>query len=220
MPKAKHQPIRIDFEVNDLMVVPDRHPPLLDSILLALTGQRFELPFAASALPLATASNPSWPEGVFVWMASALEIQWQGPSSDRFLTRNARPLEMLEDAAGHGATTVHFNSGVTKASRTRIALRHASTACAWCLGDVEALQGLLSRLQALGSHRHGGHGLVRSVSVVVDKIANEKCWNRPLPGWHPKDPWKDGRYLAAGRSTPPYWDRDLGQQAWWPGLPN
>jgi len=216
MAKPKHQPIRIDFEVNDLMVVPERHPLMLDGILLALTGTRFDLPFPANALPLATTSDPSWPIGVFVWMASTLEVQWHGPSTDRFLTRNARPLEMLDDSASHGATTVHFNSGITKATRTRIALQHASTACAWCVGDLPAIQGLLARLQGLGANRHGGYGLVRTVSAVVDPMAAERCWNRPLPAPHPKDPWADGRFQAAGRSTPPYWDRDLNQQAWWP----
>lgn len=200
------------------MVVPDRNPLMLDALLLALTGERFELPFQASALPLATASNPAWPPGVFVWLASAIEVQWQGPSSDRFLTRNARPLEMLDDSAGHGATTVHLHSGLTKTTRTRIALRHASTACAWCMGDVQALQELLSRLQALGAHRHAGHGSVQSVSVSVDPLAAERCWNRPLPGPHPKDPSAAARFPTGGRSTPPYWDRDLSQQAWWPAI--
>jgi CRISPR type IV-associated protein Csf3 len=84
------------------------------------------------------------------------------------------------------------------------------------MGDKEAVEALLCGTQAIGAHRHHGLGLVRSVSVVVDAQASHMAWWRPLPAPHAHDPFHGKRLRVAGRASPPYWDRDLTLQAWWP----
>ena len=216
MPKSRYQPLRIDIRVDGLMAVPERDSLMLDSLLLSLGGTRYALPFPEQAVPVQVVRDKRWPTGCFVWLASALRVQWHGPSSDRFLTRNARPLELLDDAAGHNATSVDAGAGITKVSRRRITLRHASIASGWCMGDAKALEALLTGLRAIGAYRHGGHGVVRSVEVSIDPAAHDLAWSRPLPGAHADDPFANRRFRAPGRATAPYWDRDLRQEAWWP----
>lgn len=198
------------------MAVPERHPPLLDAILLARLNKRFALPFPADALPVAAVADPAWPNGSHCWLASALLIEWTGPVVDRILHRNARPLELLEDADEHHATSVDFDRGLTKTTRKRLSTRQALKASAWCIGDSSAIQALLGGLQALGAHRHHGLGLVRSIVVSQDSEALRMSWWRPLPASHKDDPFGGQRLRVAGRSSPPYWDRDLSLQAWWP----
>ncbi len=198
------------------MVVPDRHPVMLDGLLLALQGRRLPLPFAPGALPLQCVTSPSWEATSFVWMASALEIEWVGPSSDRYLSKNAQTREILEDTGTHGGTTADSVRGMSKLSRKRFAIRHAERATAWCVGDLALVQALLGKVDSIGAHRHLGFGRVRSCVVSVDASAAQKAWRRPLPGDHPDDPLRAMRFRAAGRAHPPYWDRDLSLQAWWP----
>lgn len=202
------------------MVVPDRHPLLLDGLLLALQGTRMALPFDPGQLPIKHATNTAWGPGRFVWLASELEVQWIGPATDRFLSRNARTREILDDTDIHGGTTADASRGLSKLARKRIMVRHAERAVAWCVGDLAKVQELLASVSALGAQRHLGFGQVRSCRVSVDKEAKEKAWQRPVPGEHADDPYRGKRFLAAGRSTPPYWDRDLSQQAWWPAIPS
>lgn len=209
-------PLRLEIELGGLMVVPDRHPPLLDAVLLALRGERLSTPFAPAALPVATAQASSWPGSDFAWLASAVYVQWVGPATDRYMHRNARPFEALQDAAEHGTTTVDASKGLTKVARTRYAVRQAVAARAWCIGDPEQLQPLLVGLRAIGAHRHHGFGLVRSARWIEDPDATTLAWYRPLPGPHPADPYREERMRSSGRATPPYWDRDLSQEAWWP----
>lgn len=217
MPETQQmQPLRVEIELGGPTVVPDRHPPLLDSLLLSLLGQRLELPFPASSIPVQAARDAHWPEGEFVWMASAVEIAFVGPATDRILHRNARPLELLKDAASLHATSVDFDRGLTKVTRKRLSVRQATHAIAWCIGQQDALVQLLGHLQALGAHRHLGLGLVRDVRVVHDPKALEMSWSRPLPSEHSQDPYRGRRLRSAGRATPPYWSRDLTRQAWWP----
>lgn len=198
------------------MVVPERHPPLLDALLLARRNQRLALPFPADAIPVTSVSSAAWQDDAFCWLASAVHVEWTGPVVDRILHRNARPLELLDHADSHNATTVDFDRGLTKVTRKRMATRQAVRAWAWCMGERKAIEGLLGDLQALGAHRHHGLGLVRSVAVVVDATAKQMAWWRPLPAAHADDPFDGSRYRVAGRASPPYWDRDLSLQAWWP----
>jgi CRISPR type IV-associated protein Csf3 len=210
------EPLRVDFELGGMMAVPEKHPPLLDALLLARLGLRLPLPFPADAIPVATVTDRKWPEGSFCWLASALHIDWVGPAVDRVLHRNARPMELLDDAGGHNATSVDFDRGLTKVTRKRMSVRQAVKASAWCIGDQDNVATLLNDLQALGAHRHHGLGIVRSVSVERDTAALKMAWWRPLPAAHAKDPFAGLRFRASGRASPPYWDRDLSLQAWWP----
>ncbi|SFF31147.1 hypothetical protein [Paracidovorax wautersii] len=210
------KPLRVDIVLGGLTAVPDRHPPLFDALLLACVGRRQELPFEPGCLPVRSVRDKRWAAGEFVWMASAIDITFVGPATDRFLHRNARPLELLDDAREHHATSVDFDRGLTKVTRKRFAVRQATHATAWCIGDQGEIMGLLQGLQALGAHRHLGLGLVRDVRVVEDASADVCCWKRPLPGVHSEDPYAAQRYRCAGRAVPPYWSRDLRLQAWWP----
>lgn len=209
-------PLRIDIELGGLMAVPERHPPLLDALLLALLDKRLQLPFPAGAIPVATVRGSSWRAGEFCWLASALQIEWVGPVGDRILHRNARPLELLEDVDSHNASSVDFGRGLTKVTRKRLSVRQAMKATGWCIGVRSDIEDLVGRLQALGAHRHQGMGLVRSVAVAEDPQASEMAWWRPLPAAHAEDPFAGRRYQVAGRALPPYWDRDLALEAWWP----
>lgn len=208
-------PLRIDLSLGGPMAVPDRFPVLLDSLLLALQGRLLTLPFRAVDLPVKSVKVGR--SGEFFWLASALKIDWVGPSTDRFMHRNARPMELFEDRHLHRSTTVDFDRGLTKVSRKRLTVRQADAAHAWCIGDMQAIETLMGDLQAVGPHRHLGLGLVRQVRVVEDEQALTKAWLRPVPANHvASDPHAGSRVRSAGRASPPYWDRNLDLQAWWP----
>ena len=211
-----YKPLRVEFLIDGMMVVPDFEPVLLDSLLLARAthGQ----PILATmndevALPVAKATTTAWPQPI--WLASQLTVQWAGPSVGRLLHRNVRPLDLLSDSAQHKATTVDSSTGLPKTARTQLAIRHAVKATAWCIGVQEEVCSLLAGVYALGAHRHLGYGRVRQVDVIEDSLATTLAWSRPIPGFHPDDPIPD-RERRPGRSTPPYWVRDMKQDAWWP----
>lgn len=199
------------------MVVPDRHPVLLDALLLAAQNVRRPLPFSPENLPLATVTGHTWPTGQFVWLASALAVQWTGPATDRFITRNAMTTDTLNDTSSHGGKVADAARGLSKVTRKRIQLRCAVAATAWCVGDRGAVEDLMRNIHAIGAQRRQGFGELRSVSITTDESARKRAWWRPLPGPHPDDQYgATGRFMAPGRATPPYWDREMAISAWWP----
>lgn len=217
MSKAAMQALRIDLELCGPMVVPDRHPVMLDALLLALQERQLTLPFTPDALPIKMITSPDW-RGQFVWLASALEVHWVGPATDRYLSRNALAREILDDTAIHHGTTADSATGLSKLTRKRIQIRQAERATAWCIGQLAEVRNLLARLDAIGAQRHLGFGRVRSSAVTVDALGAERAWRRPLPGAHKLDPYRNARHLVAGRASPPYWNRDLSKEAWWPAI--
>lgn len=210
------QPIKMEFELGGHLVVPDRHPIMLDALLLALDGRRHALPFKPDLLPLQSISTASWRGNEFVWMASALEVNWMGPATDRYLSRNARSLEILDDAKTTNIKVIDSSRGMSKLARKRIMVRQASMATAWCVGDLAQIEALLGELISIGAQRHLGFGAVRAWRTQIDEAALERAWMRPIPGAHPDDPYKERRLQIQGRSSPPYWDRNLSLQSWWP----
>lgn len=207
-------PLRIDLQLCGLMAVPERHPPLLDSVLLALRAQGQQLAeVTPDLLPVASHQSEDTTEPWY-WLASAFDIEFIGPSVARFLYRNARPLDMLGHAQQHSASRVYLDRGVTRTVKSRVLLRQAVGATAWCLGDAPQLNELLSQLTHLGSLRHLGHGMVTGFQITEDPEAFEKCWLRPIPAPAADDPYSLDRIAIQGQCTPPYWDRRAGMSLW------
>lgn len=210
-----HTPLRIDVQLQGLMVVPERHPPMLDGLLLALLTQGEHLPAITADLLPVSSHESAQGDRPWHWLASALQVNYCGPSTARFLFKNARPLAILENAAEHGASRVYLDRGITRTAKTRIVLRQATRATAWCMGDQNSLHDLLQELTHLGPLRHHGFGRVTGFSISQDDAAIKQSWLRPVSTLEAIDPYHTDRVPVQGQSAPPYWDRKAGI-AYWP----
>ncbi|RME80351.1 MAG: hypothetical protein D6771_09565 [Zetaproteobacteria bacterium] len=78
---------------------------------------------------------------------------------------------------------------------------YASKACAWCIGDEDAIRRVIRDLRYIGKLARLGCGQVLRVGVQYDERAHELWQYRHLP-------WPQEDYAQIfGRCTPPYWDR-------------
>lgn len=208
---SEMQPLRIELDLAGLMAVPERGPVMLDSTLLAIAcGGQLHEHLTAEMLPIQTfTAEPSAqdPAPSWHWMASAFMVDYCGPSTSRFLFRNARPTDMLTNAHAHSASRVYLDRGITRTVKTRILLRQATKATAWCIGEPEKLHELLSQLTHLGALRHMGYGRVTAFHIRQDPQAHQKCWLRPVATLSQADPYINERIPVQGQSRPPYWDR-------------
>lgn len=208
---SEMQPLRIDLDLAGLMAVPERGPVMLDSTLLAIAcGGQLHEHLTAEMLPIQTfTAEPSAqdPAPSWHWMASAFMVDYCGPSTSRFLFRNARPTDMLANAHAHSASRVYLDRGITRTVKTRILLRQATKATAWCMGDAQKIHDLLAQLTHLGAMRHMGYGRVTALRITADPQAQQKCWLRPIPSLTQADPYLNERIPVQGQARPPYWDR-------------
>lgn len=209
------QPLRIDFSLAGAMVVPDMHPPMLDALLIAMATQGRMLPsITPDVLPVQHIKTKV-PQSPFFFMASAIDVSFTGPASTRTLHRNPRPLNLLADAAHHNSKRVYLDRGATRTVQTRLQVRQATFASAWCIGERDAIRTLAQRITHLGSHRHLGLGEVLKVSVSEDQEAITKAWLRPIPCIVKDDPYAKSRVPISGQCAPPYWQR-TSAIAYWP----
>lgn len=210
-------PLRIDFTLGGMMAVPQRTPYLLDAILMsaASEGEMLPLPFARTALPIKAISTGKAADQ-FIWLASAVEVEYVGPCQTRHIYRNPRPLQTFEDAHQVNATRVDLSRGITRTIPSLTQQRQAVRATAYCIGDPDQLETLLKRITHLGAMRHQGLGLITSLSLDTDEGAKDRAWMRPVPAIGIKgDPYKKERVALPGRCTPPYWNRQV-STAFWP----
>lgn len=204
-------PLRIDFQIAGLMAVPDGLPTMLDATLLSLHAQGLQLPsLNPTLLPLEHYCHAdSWH-----WLASCIFVNYCGPSSARFIYRNPRPTDLLEHASQHNASRAYLDRGMTRTVRNRILVRQATSAVAWCIGEPDKLQSLLSNLAHLGGMRHMGFGQVTDFTIKEDSAALENAWLRPINTPTKADPFASERIALQGQSHPPYWMRSTGTALW------
>lgn len=202
-PMLKPTPLRIDWQLSGHVVVPDRHPIMLDALLLSAQGDRHTLPFPHAALPLQHINTASG----FFWLASAIEIDFVGPASYRQTFRNARPLQMLKDAKHLHASSVSLERGITRTVKSTHMTRQATAARAWCMGTMEALSELLARVSHLGAKRHTASGEITGWQITADDAAQSQAWLRPIPEEHHSDPFQNQRIAMQGPCMPPYWHK-------------
>jgi CRISPR type IV-associated protein Csf3 len=200
------EPLRVTFRFANLVSVSDSllH---LDGLLAWAAVERArqqgetDLDRAAESLPLARQGKPE------VWCASALQFDYRSPPSFRTLVRKT-DVDDYVDAIVKGRIKLAkprdqlpVGSGPLRNYLVSYAVRQADFAVAWCVGDAQAVRGLLAQIRHVGRFGRMGYGLIEKVSVDRDDAAKEMWKLRHLP-------WREDGYLPCiGNFRAPYWDK-------------
>lgn len=225
------EPLKLTWELCSPMVV-GSNPLHLDALLTYAVAQdhliRSEkrqphetmLDFIDLPLDRATRDD-SW-----CWKASALIAQNPGEHAMRFWTRKSDPYDYAERMNSAQIETrtkfplaKHSYSqqfdvlrGKFKQMYKYYPVRDITTVQAWCIGDKEAIEDLLSPetgfITYLGAKSRMGHGRIKSFDVVEDDSAADKWMQRILPWEHP------GYVQIEAAVRAPYWDVNNKQSAW------
>lgn len=114
------------------------------------------------------------------------------------------------DKPKHGAIQLDTARGLLKESAITYALKHVHAIEAWCIGEQDHIEALLTHVEFLGAKRRLGHGKVQSIEVVEDERANRLWELRPLPmdaKTSSAAPACLDRIPAFLPPRAPYWDR-------------
>lgn len=238
---TQFKPLSVTFELAGAWVPPS-YPMHLDGLLAYVITQReladMETPPANEAELIALAENPDamplarfFRDGQWVWMASALIVQNARSHESTFFTSRV-DTTALAVKVGHGAvqfgrldpsrkmaplagnidTTRGTFRGRLETFPTEQGKNGGLILKAWCLGDVERIEELLTDEFApthLGKHRASGYGRIRRVTVAPDDAAHERWMDRVRPWALSED---DIPVQAACRA--PYWHAGQRGAAW------
>lgn len=146
-----------------------------------------------------------------VWCASMLTpVGWLGQER-RYLTAKT-PVEAMARCIGSGAVDTKGGSvidtvrGPAKNGQLFITLEHVQGLRAWCIGDADAVEDLLSRIDSVGVKSRIGFGTLRP-------FEDGALW-RVSPSEEAEQGWKrrnspvrlvDQSHQAVGSWRAPYW---------------
>lgn len=214
-------PLRIRFELASPLAAFDKRPTYFDGLLSGIYGE--ELLARAPNDQVDDPLREALELGRFldfvdvdverVWKASRLIPAWSGPLHWWTMTRKTDPLiyKWGQDVGliKSNRSSVDLFSGQERNFFWYLPIRRASHVDAWCVGDKERLQSLLSSVRAIGKHRNNGFGVVSAVHVEEDETAAVKWRWRPLPDAGEADKLQDPAVEYANSFEairPPYWD--------------
>ena len=200
------EPLRVTFRFANLVSTSDT-PLHFDGLLAWASVEQARrrgetnLDLAASDLPLACEGDPS------VWCASMLQFEYTSPPSFRTLVRKT-DIDDYVDAIGKGRIQLAkkrdqlpTSSGPLRNYLLSYAVRQATSATAWCVGDADAIRRLLTDIKTVGKLGRMGYGVVTSVSVDRDDVGATQWKLRHLP-------WREDGYIpCVGNFRAPYWNK-------------
>jgi CRISPR type IV-associated protein Csf3 len=230
-PQSSHSALRVELHLCSPVVAP-RYPWLLDSLLAACAVEDAladadpddprPLRELGEALPLAITTVAGEP----IWQASALvpraSDSAQCFSQSRRMVRRTDETA-LSDALAQGvvrtrgfdpadpkpyAYKLDTARGLLKNAATIYTLRQVDVLEAWCIGDADAIEALLTNhARQVGPIRRLGHGRVAQVRVMPDDKAHDFWRLRPLPieQGDASQGGVDGTIQISMRPRPPYW---------------
>lgn len=206
------KPLRIRISLSTPMMEPGNlfH---LDGLLAALRVKQAEVEHGDvnprdwhHDLPLGKYVSPS---GEWVFQASVFSLNSKSPAVPWLITGGINTMTAAE----------HRASGLLalRSSKPNPAGGHFKGSCfhkplvwaeleAWCIGEREAIEHLLSNCRQVGGRRGTGFGRVSSVQV--EEVSPEECrwYDRALP-FDYEGPGRDALVGMIGGLRPPYWDR-------------
>lgn len=202
------RPLRVEIRLATPIVA--SRPVLFDGLLAALAvNANGGDGSAAERLPLAQKVI----DGNWVWAASQIIARAVWRDRHTYIRKadvwgTARDREV---GFKGGPKIYQVASGVYKAYQFFRSVQQKPVAVAYCIGDLEQIDTLLSGLKFVGPLRRQGWGEVSSYKIVEDEAALERWKIRPMPAPH------KGYYRAMAGLRPPYWNRCTWQAAWLPG---
>ena len=165
-------------------------------------------------------------DGHSVWQASALVPVSTDEMSHgmRFWTRKTDPYDYADRLMkGHLTQTakqpmkpfaikVDTARGLLKQQFKHYPVKQIGAVQAWCIGDIDALQGLLDPawggvVSHIGPRGRSGLGRIQSFEIVEDDAALERWKERVLPWAH------EGSVPLQMATTFPYWEVSNQRQA-------
>lgn len=210
------EPLRIDFALATPLRIPE-HPVHFDGVLAwaaVQDGMERGIPMeeAQNRLPLDRHGDGE----SSVWMASWIDFD-AGPRSLYPITRPFRVTDVVMDMGRsfkqlrRADWSGEMSSSVNKAYLLQHPIRHVSQARAWCVGDREEIERLLTTwVTHLGKLARLDMGRIASIVVTPDQEAPSKWRRRALP-------WEEAGYLRTYETIhPPYWKRENRREAWVP----
>jgi len=220
----KIEPLKITIELATPVVTESEYPIYLDALLSYAASKEAEAAGLADAwkagedLPLGRAGQgDDW-----VYQASMLIFTPIAPRELVNMQRKASPEMFYRDfelglwgfpalKSGKENTkeppTINTLSGQFRAYQYYTSTQWMSHACAYCIGDKEAITRLLKQLTHIGKMGRNGWGLIDSITVESDPCAESKWALRVLPAGI-QSPLSDVEYmpvLSAPRA--PYWNK-------------
>ena len=145
------------------------------------------------------------------WKASTFEVVGYHEQTRRYMTAKT-PVQAMALAIGRGlvdpkgGSIIDTQRGPGKNSAFYYTLEFADGLQAWCIGDRDALEDLLSGVSAMGAKTRLGHGALqpyedgRFFRIVPDETAHVRWQHRNLPvRLHER------LMPGAGALKPPYW---------------
>ena len=161
---------------------------------------------AQDELPLATvttkdASHPVWAASALQYQPSMRELRYWSRKTD---------IAAIAQAQGDGllrmkGNIINAGSGPWKQYSQFEKLLHVSTITAWCIGDINEVERLLSQIMHIGKRRSRGYGEVVELVVDRDENAEEKILHRVLT-W----PHSDAYIPMRCGTKPPYFETRQG----------
>jgi len=203
------QPLAIRFSLITEMILPEA-PIHLDALLAwaAVDAAGGDLA-AQDALPL---DRHTAEDGAWVWKASMLATSPVEIRNNVPMVRSFEPWQSGMDKGEvyeGGPNVMTTGTGPYKAY---IFTRHSGLikeARAWCVGDLEKVTALLSRLTHIGKLSRLDFGRIESVDVKADEDTN--AWKFRVIPWE-----ADGYDKTHECVRPPYWKRENRVVAWRP----
>lgn len=204
------KPVRVEFELRTPMVV-DATLKTLDAVMAWAAVRRAD--FHGSLDPWAEqdATGIAAHRVGAQWcpMASALQVQWDGPAKGEHYTRRQNAAD-FERAWSAGLLTKRpvfdVQRGITKAGSYTQQIRWTRLITAWAMLDNQnAFEDVLGWATHIGKLWHKDFGAVATARVVEDQAACQQWANRPLPVTSPAATL--AHVPAVWALSSPYWDR-------------
>ncbi len=219
------EPLRIEWKLTSDWVPPHHGLHLDGLIALAVVrdslsssyqGEGVDYAKLISDLPFerfdSTPSEATRTEQTWCWKASMIEVIGYHGQSRRYLTAKT-PVDAMAQAIvdgvveAKGGAYIDTLRGPAKNSALFYTVEYAERLQAWCIGDKDALEDLLGRIDAIGVKSRIGHGSLipfedgRLFKITPDPEAATRWQHRNLPV-------KLHERLYPGIATlqPPYWN--------------
>ena len=184
-------PLKITFRFASPVVVDSEYPINLDALLAWSRVREAEeakdtLPWLLQDdLPLDKAgAGDDW-----VWKASQLLFSAAAPRQLVNQQRKCDPDRFYRDfqnkhwkaMRGDNAPTINPLSGQFRAYQFYVSTQWMARAEAWCIGNIDRVKALISRIDHVGKMGRNGFGLIKSIDVEIDPAASEQWKLRALP---------------------------------------
>lgn len=216
--------LRIVFRFASPVVVPDRALHL-DALLaaamfkIAVRNNSPDPVSESNALDLVLGKEHGPSDSVWVWQASQLHWKSDGPAFHQHYIRRFEIQRWAEDKVrgiwAGSVNSISPGTGHMKAYASLLRAAWINEAVAWCIGDREMVNALLtSEIDAIGRHVRSGWGRIAEITVDGAPADESEFWRRralPLEMERCKTP---DHFASTATVRPPYWDRARWQPAW------